>query len=125
MPTITITDNQRESMFIDAIEGTVTRGWLSLSSSMEKVILSTLGKKASGSFSVLMWNALKKGALIPLRDREGKKRVTISYAKILKGEQVMAEKYPYSFADIVMGDADAVTADIWLQCAILGDHLYS
>jgi hypothetical protein len=44
---------------------------------------------------------------------------------IQKGLQVMAEKYPSHFADILAENDDANTADIFGQCVVYGEEIFS
>lgn len=41
-----------------------------------------------------------------------------------RGLQVMADKAPRHLADIMHGRDCAITADVYLQCCLLGDVLY-
>jgi hypothetical protein len=43
---------------------------------------------------------------------------------IAKGLQVMAEKYPKHFSNIVSDNHDAITADVLIQCAMFGELIY-
>jgi len=43
---------------------------------------------------------------------------------MLKGMRLMADKYKWHFSDLMTGDDDAVTADVWLQLSLFGDVLY-
>ena len=45
--------------------------------------------------------------------------------QIARGVQVMAEKYPHHFRDMMSEDDDATTADVFLQCCIFGDCIFS
>ena len=45
-------------------------------------------------------------------------------AKCAKGVQIMAEKYPQHFHNLVNENDDAETADVFLQCAIFGELIY-
>lgn len=40
------------------------------------------------------------------------------------GLKVMAEKYPRHFANVISDDADAETADVFLQCCLFGEVRY-
>jgi hypothetical protein len=44
--------------------------------------------------------------------------------KLRAGLQVMAEKYPKHFADVMTEDGDATTGDVLLQCALFGKLVY-
>lgn len=41
-----------------------------------------------------------------------------------KGLQIMAKDYINHYADLVKDNADAVTADVFLQCCIFGEVIY-
>lgn len=43
---------------------------------------------------------------------------------IEKGLQVMADKYPRHFNDIITENDDAETADVFVQCAVLGEVVF-
>jgi hypothetical protein len=46
------------------------------------------------------------------------------FTQIKRGLTDMAAKYPRHFANIISDDHDAETADVFLQCCILGDVVY-
>lgn len=41
-----------------------------------------------------------------------------------KGLQVMANKFPSHFADLLAENDDACTGDVFLQCCVFGDTIY-
>lgn len=41
-----------------------------------------------------------------------------------RGIQVMAEKYPHHFKDVLADDCDADTGDTYLQCCLFGEAVY-
>lgn len=43
---------------------------------------------------------------------------------IRRGLQAMADQYPTDFNDLRGDNADAYTADVFMQCALLGDVIY-
>tara|TARA_R100000951_G_scaffold99407_2_gene89741 strand:+ start:144 stop:515 length:372 start_codon:yes stop_codon:yes gene_type:complete len=43
---------------------------------------------------------------------------------IQRGLQVLANKYPERLQEIVQEDADAETADVFLQCALFGEVIF-
>jgi hypothetical protein len=49
---------------------------------------------------------------------------TITQDDLRKGLEIMAAKYGSHFADLLQENDDAETADVFLQCAILGDVVY-
>lgn len=48
----------------------------------------------------------------------------LNNAKLEQGLQIMAEKYPHMFKDIVQDNTDAATADLLMQCALFGEEVY-
>lgn len=48
----------------------------------------------------------------------------LSLDKLKSGLQVLAEKYPHHFKDIITEDGDATTGDVLVQCALFGDIVY-
>lgn len=52
------------------------------------------------------------------------KRVNLNLNAIKRGLEIMAEKYPLSFAALVSGNEDQPDCDILIQCAVLGDAIY-
>ena len=68
---------------------------------------------------------LLNGGVVELEDFEDEKaRYTLTLAKVKKGFEVMAEKFPKCFADFLAEDDDAGTADVLLQCALFGEVKY-
>ena len=65
---------------------------------------------------------IKDGGLV-LWDTENEKH-TLTREKLLNGFDVMAQKYPHHFRNIVDENDDAETADVLLQCALFGEIIY-
>jgi len=42
-----------------------------------------------------------------------------------RGSQVMAEKYPRHMASLVNDNTDSETGDVFIQCCVLGEIIYS
>jgi len=57
-------------------------------------------------------------------DDEPLKKHIIGPAEILSGFQIMAEKYPRHWNDFFIENEDSITADVWLQCVVLGEIVY-
>lgn len=51
-------------------------------------------------------------------------RKEINQDDIKRGIQMMAEKSPAHFTDLIMDDGDAITADVFFQYVVLGDVIY-
>lgn len=69
---------------------------------------------------------LKLSPLVRVWDREGggNKSYTLTREKLSRGLHLMAAKAPRQFGEFLADDADAITADVFLQCAVLGDIIY-
>ena len=59
-----------------------------------------------------------------LAEGDEQKEYWLGRNQLLAGVQVMAEKYPRHFNDMVVENDDADTGDIYLQCCIFGEALY-
>ena len=74
---------------------------------------------------------LNAGGALIISDKEddepvkSKKTYRLDLDSITKGIQVMAEKYPRHFADMVSEDFDATTGDVFLQCCLFGEVIYA
>jgi hypothetical protein len=81
--------------------------------------------KGADHYAVL---AGKESAIVKERegphDGHGNGRHELTGAKIRQGLQVMAEKYPHHFSNVVENNADAETGDVLIQCALFGDIIY-
>ena len=49
---------------------------------------------------------------------------TVTLEDIKTGFHIMENKVPWLFKDIEIDNIDAITADAWLQCVVLGDVIY-
>jgi hypothetical protein len=58
-----------------------------------------------------------------LTDDEGKRHI-MNQDKLWLGMHLMARDYPRHFDDMINDNGDAITADIFLQCVLLGDIVY-
>ena len=54
----------------------------------------------------------------------GGKKHRLTLPILRRGLQIMADKYPAYFADIVAENDDATTGDVLLQCALFGELIY-
>lgn len=57
-------------------------------------------------------------------DGKGDGRHELTAAKVRSGLQVMAERYPFHFANLIQDNADAETGDVLIQCALFGQIVY-
>lgn len=72
------------------------------------------------------WFPLYPGGSIQLKNNEEVKRKCkpLNSKTIAKGFQVMSEKYPKHFNDFISDNADATTADVFIQCCVFEDVIY-
>jgi hypothetical protein len=69
--------------------------------------------------------ALNPGGWVRFEDRlDGNKQHTLDLEAIKKGLQIMANLYPWHFKDLITDNHDAITADVFLQCCLLGEIVY-
>jgi hypothetical protein len=52
------------------------------------------------------------------------KTVTLDYATILKGLEVMSKKEPKHFGDFLEENEDATTGDVFVQCCVFGEVVF-
>lgn len=52
------------------------------------------------------------------------KRYDVTWNKLAKGLQVMADKYDWHFQDFMAENEDIITGDVFLQCALFGEIRY-
>lgn len=57
------------------------------------------------------------------RDETGVLHI-LNWHSIHKGLKIMAEKVPFHFGNFLNDAHDAITADIFLQCCLLGEIVY-
>lgn len=119
---IHITEEQRINLLCSALEGG-SNYWYWLHDDATKVLQTVPKQDTTVDW---IWAAIVAGKEIPVRDGENLNDVLgkISLASIEKGEQIMAEKYPNHFADIIADNDDAATGDIWFQLAVMGEVVY-
>ena len=76
--------------------------------------------------TIRFWHAelpFRKGRAVYFKDSEGEE-YKLDLDAIERGLGVMAAKYPRHMSRLVTGHYDGYTADVLLQCAVLGDVIY-
>jgi len=53
------------------------------------------------------------------------KPVLLNREALEKGVQVMSDKYPAHFSNLMSGNEDAETGDVFLQCCLFGEIIFS
>lgn len=66
-----------------------------------------------------------QGCALCIMDKEDDEKVHwLGRNQLLAGIQVMAEKYPRHFFDMIVENDDAGTGDVYLQCCLFGEVIY-
>ena len=74
-------------------------------------------------FALYLLPFVPGGAWIVTVDEDAAKH-TLDRARLETGLQIMADKYPKHFSDLVQENDDATTADVYLQCCLFGEIVY-
>lgn len=66
------------------------------------------------------------GCGLEIEDIEGDEPIPniLNKESMQKGLQIMADKYPEHFKNIIEDNEDAETGDVFLQCSVLGDIVF-
>lgn len=149
--TIKVTPQQIADLIISAFEhNSMTRAWVAavrVTHPAQKQISFVTGDSnwyadhrlydkasnvAPNGFSITVWEiedeSIYEGDLP--EDGQGdlpdglKKHEGIDLMRLLRGFEIMAEKSPYQFSEFMADNPDAITADVWFQCVVLGDVVY-
>lgn len=68
--------------------------------------------------------ALNLGGAVMLKDTETEIVHELTRDKLYKAVQMMADRYPRHFANLMDDNSDAETGDVLIQCAVLGSITY-
>lgn len=71
-----------------------------------------------------MWAYIEAGKSIAFYDEYQEQFCMLSWHRVCEGTAKMAKDYDWHFMNIITEDDDATTADVWLQCVLLGDVVY-
>jgi hypothetical protein len=67
---------------------------------------------------------LHEGCAIVIQADDDKHRHRLDRIALFCGLQVMADKYPHHWANVVDENDDAETGDVFLQCCLFGELVY-
>ena len=113
--TVTIDDKRVTDMLTNALEGGSTYWARKITNErFEGAEFASEAPMAGGSF-ILIHDAESD-------DMPGRTLINREVCEI--GLQEMAEKYPRHFANLIAGDDDAETADVFLQCCVFGEIIF-
>lgn len=99
-----IPDDEIDSLLCSAVESGGIRDWAHVDSTASP----------EGSY---------RGMTV-FEDLEPKRSCVLTDEVIVTGLRVMALKYPRHFKDVLAGNADMDTADVFVQCVVLGECVY-
>jgi len=66
----------------------------------------------------------RRGIIVTDMEQEPSRQYPLNIMLIQKGLQLMAEKQPMEFTQIVVGEHDNATGDTFMQYALFGDVIY-
>lgn len=79
----------------------------------------TFGKEYYHPYELI---PLQEGCSLILKDIEEEDRTyKLNWQGLCKGMQAVSEQYPWHFENIIKESDDAETADVLVQCAVLGE----
>lgn len=124
-----LSNERRLDMLTGAMEGGSNYWYFfgeDAESVLETYIYDLASRRKGQPFVDLIWEAIRAGASIPIRDTEDPKTILgrISMQSIEEGERLMAEQEPSHLGDILSESDDATTADVWFQYAVLKELVY-
>lgn len=124
MATVTISDERRLDLLTSALEGG-SNYWYWLGKVANQRIDEVCPSDGKICYVDRLWAALKAGKQLPVHDIENKEKVGyLSKESMDKGEQLMADKYPEHFADVLNENDDATTGDVFFQLSVMGKVIY-
>jgi len=59
-----------------------------------------------------------------VQDEDKPREGVLNQASIDKALEIMHDKYPRHYGDILQENEDAITGDVFLQCALFGEVIY-
>ena len=71
-----------------------------------------------------MWAYIEAGKSIAFYDEYQEQFCELSWHRVADGTAKMAKDYDWHFMNIITENDDAITADVWLQCVLLGEVVY-
>jgi len=71
-----------------------------------------------------MWAYIEAGKSIAFFDEYQEQFCELSWQRVVDGTNKMAKSYDWHFMNITTENDDAITADVWLQCVLLGEVVY-
>lgn len=127
---MTIPERRVAQLLCTALEGGVSASWFRVHRTVQAPLrerrrILDAERKDGGQYWPTIDGPLIGGRVIftDIEDDARPKR-TLSRETVRSGLRVMAERYGRHFGDFMAGREDAVTGDVFLQCALLGEVRY-
>lgn len=119
-----LTDDRRNDMLVGALEGG-SNYWYEFREDACAIISKNFQGNRATPFVDRLFEVIKNGAAIQVHDIEtGALLGELTTHGIDEGERIMQEKYPEHWADIISGNDDATTADVWFQLCVMKEIVY-
>lgn len=133
--TVSLEDSRISSLLCTAFEGGSNYWYCQIEPCLEEhILLEDFCKGGRFSDPEEYWHwtqlvPLHPGCSLLIRDQEDPVEghpypYVLDRKSLEKGLQVMAEKYPHHFADVLNHNDDAITGDVFLQCCLFGEVIY-
>ena len=71
-----------------------------------------------------MYNIEHPQYCLRVSDAEGGTTYNVTLESFVNGLNVMADRYPQHFKDVITENYDAVTSDVFIQCAVFGEIVF-
>lgn len=122
---LVLTVDDVENMIVGALEGGSNYWYLIGEKSTDLIIEATPGMKGQPFVDRLM-TAIEKGIQVEIHDIEDEESVLgiLTSESWAKAEKLMIEKHRGHLGNVLAGNDDASTADVFFQLAVLGDVVY-
>ncbi len=102
------------------------RYWGEVRDKVEPTAWTFGGEALEGGKHYRHYYPLNPGGALVIRDNEADgAQYTLDIEAVRRGLQLMAEKYPEHFADLMGERDDNTTSDVLVQLALFGDIIYS
>lgn len=112
------------NMMVGAWEGGSSY-WCEITEQSEDAVIAATPEMKDEPFIERVLMAVLNGLEISFTDKEEDKVVgPLNKDSWTKAEHIMIAKYRRHLGDVLAGNDDATTADVFFQCAVLGDCIY-
>lgn len=113
------------SLLVSAWEGG-SYYWCIITNESETAVRNATPKLQGEPFVERLLTAIQNGLEVQFFDKEENAIIENKLTKKswAKAEKIMRKKYRKHLGDILSENEDAITADVFFQCAVLGDCIY-